>query len=74
MTLACLDRGWREHLQAMPDVLSAIALHATGDAALARYRREGTLAFNRMREAVNREIVRALFYLKDDRSGAGRPG
>jgi len=73
VTLTCLDRGWREHLEAMPDVLSAISLHATGDAALARYRREGTLAFNRMREAVNREIVRTLFYIKDDRSGAGLP-
>jgi preprotein translocase subunit SecA len=72
--LASLDRGWREHLQAMPDLLNAIATRTAGAAALAEYRREGTLAFNRMHEAVNREIVRWLFYIRIDQSDPGLPG
>jgi preprotein translocase subunit SecA len=66
VVLACLDRGWREHLQAMPELLNGIAIRMAGDAALTEYRREGTLAFNRMREAVNREIVDVLFNLRVD--------
>lgn len=62
--LSVLDRGWREHLHAMTELFSTIGIRAKGEAALAAYRREGTQAFNRMRAAVNREIVRALFYLK----------
>jgi preprotein translocase subunit SecA len=64
--LSLLDRGWRDHLQAMTDLLSTISIRTKGEAALAEYRREGTQAFNRMRLAVNREIVRTLFYIKVD--------
>lgn len=71
--LACLDRGWRQHLQAMPDLLNGIAIRASGAAALAQYRREGMALFNRMREAVNREIVSTLFHLRVDRSDLGLP-
>jgi preprotein translocase subunit SecA len=62
--LACLDRGWRQHLQAMPDLANSIGIRASGQAALAEYRREGTAMFNRMRQEVNREIVGSLFHLK----------
>jgi preprotein translocase subunit SecA len=67
--LSVLDRGWREHLQAMPELLNAIAMRTTGDAALAEYRREGALLFNRMRDAANREIVRTLFHIRIERPG-----
>jgi preprotein translocase subunit SecA len=64
--LSLLDRGWREHLQAMAELLSTIGIRTKGEAALAEYRREGTQAFNRMRLAVNREIVRTLFHIQVD--------
>ena len=53
----------------MPELLNAIAMRTTGDAALAEYRREGALLFNRMRDAANREIVRTLFHIRIERPG-----
>ena len=61
-----LDRGWREHLQAMPELLTGISTRTAGPAGLAEYRRESTLAFNRMRAAANRAIVQNLFYVRVD--------
>jgi preprotein translocase subunit SecA len=60
--LVSLDRGWREHLQSMPDLAHSIGIRASGPTALAEYRREGTAMFNRMREEVNERIVGTLFY------------
>jgi preprotein translocase subunit SecA len=71
--LAILDRGWREHLEAMPELLNGIAMRTTGAAALAEYRREGALLFNRMREAANREIVRTLFHIRIEQPGTAPP-
>jgi preprotein translocase subunit SecA len=68
--LKSLDGGWRQHLQAMPDLANSIGIRASGPAALAEYRREGTAMFNRMRREVNREIVSTLFHLKIDVSQA----
>jgi preprotein translocase subunit SecA len=68
VVLSVLDRVWREHLRAMPDLLNAICMRTAGEAALAEYRREATLAFNRMRQAANEEIVRALLTLSIARS------
>jgi preprotein translocase subunit SecA len=64
VVLSVLDRAWREHLQAMPELLNAISMRTAGEAALAEYRREATLAFNRMRQAASEDIVRALLTLK----------
>lgn len=66
--LALLDRGWREHLQAMAELLSTIRIRAEGEMALAEYRREATQEFNRIRLAVNRAIVTALFSVQVDGS------
>jgi preprotein translocase subunit SecA len=71
--LSLLDRGWREHMQAMTELLSTISIRTKGEAALAEYRRGGTQAFNRMRLAVNREIVRTLFHIKVDPASLTRP-
>jgi preprotein translocase subunit SecA len=71
--LSLLDQGWRAHLQAMTELLSTIGIRTKGEAALAEYRREGTQAFNAMRLAVNREIVRTLFYIKVDPASLTRP-
>lgn len=71
--LSTLDRGWREHLEAMPELMNGIAMRTAGAAALAEYRREGTLLFTRMREAADREIVRALFYSRIDQPGKAPP-
>jgi preprotein translocase subunit SecA len=62
--LAVLDRAWREHLQAMPELLNAISMRTAGEAALAEYRKEATLAFNRMRRAADEQIVGSLLYMK----------
>jgi preprotein translocase subunit SecA len=64
VVLSLLDRGWREHLQAMDELFNSIAIRGYGTAGLAQYRRDGGLAFNRMRAAVNRDIVKALFHLR----------
>jgi preprotein translocase subunit SecA len=64
VVLSVLDRAWREHLQAMPELLNAISMRTAGEAALTEYGREATLAFNRMRQAANEEIVRMLLTLK----------
>ena len=69
--LVSLDRGWREHLQALPDLAKSIGIRASGPAALAEYRREGTSMFNRMRQDVNRRIVGALFYARVRESDLG---
>jgi preprotein translocase subunit SecA len=71
--LSILDRGWREHLEAMPELLNGIAMRTAGAAALAEYRREGALLFNRMREAANREIVRTLFHIRIEQPGTAPP-
>lgn len=64
VVLALLDRGWREHLNAMPDLLNGIAMRSPGGtASLHEYRREAALLFTRMRDAVKREIVGTLFYI-----------
>jgi len=60
--LVSLDRGWREHVQALPDLAKSIGIRASGQAALAEYRRDGAAMFNRMRSEVNRCIVGSLFY------------
>jgi preprotein translocase subunit SecA len=73
VTLSVLDRGWREHLQAMPELQKAIAMRTAGAAALAEYRREGALLFNRMREEANREIVRTLFHIRVGLPGTAPP-
>jgi preprotein translocase subunit SecA len=62
--LAVLDHAWREHLQAMPELVNTIIARTKGDAAVAEYRREATLAFNRMRESADAAIVRNLLTLK----------
>jgi preprotein translocase subunit SecA len=64
--LSLLDRGWRDHLQAMAELLSTISSRTTGEAALAEYRRQGSAAFSQLRRAVNRDIVRTLFYIRMD--------
>jgi preprotein translocase subunit SecA len=64
VVISVLDRAWREHVQAMPELLNAISMRTAGDAALAEYRREATLAFNQMRRAASKEIVRTLLTLK----------
>jgi len=57
----------------MPELLNGIAMRTTGAAALAEYRREGALLFNRMREAANREIVRTLFHIRIERPDTAPP-
>lgn len=72
--LAGLDQGWREHVEAMGELFNSIFVRAKGAAGLAEYRREGTSAFNRMREAVNRDIVKTLFHIRIEPLDPGTPG
>jgi preprotein translocase subunit SecA len=62
--LRVLDRCWREHLAVMADLLTGIVMRTQGEAALAEYRREGALAFARMRHAASRDVASYLFGLK----------
>jgi preprotein translocase subunit SecA len=69
LILSVLDKGWREHLQAMPELLNTIAVRVQGDAALAEYRREATLAFNQMRRSADTEVVYRLLTIQLTKPG-----
>jgi preprotein translocase subunit SecA len=65
VTLSIIDRFWRQHLDALPDLLKSIELrNPGGKPPLADYRREAAQLFTAMRAAVSKHIVTSLFNLK----------
>jgi preprotein translocase subunit SecA len=72
VVLSVIDQAWREHLQAMAELLKTITTRTTGDAALAEYRRDAELAFNRMRQAADVQIAAQLLTFGRAKPGAKR--
>ena len=61
-TMSVIDRAWREHLQAMSDLLDSLARRsADGTVPLPDYQREAALLFAAMDSTVNRKIIYGLF-------------
>jgi preprotein translocase subunit SecA len=72
--LSVLDRGWREHLQAIEELQATSFIRAPGTSGLAGYRRDAVAAFNQMRQAADREIVGTLFHVQVSVTGQAQPG
>jgi preprotein translocase subunit SecA len=69
--LHVLDLCWREHLAVMTDLLAGIVMRTRGEAAVTEYRREGALAFARMRDAASRDVASYLFSRKTPKPAPG---
>jgi preprotein translocase subunit SecA len=63
--LSVIDKHWREHMGEMDALRSGIYLRALGGRSpLAEYRRDAEALMRQMRQAMDRQAVQALFYLK----------
>ena len=64
VTLATLDRKWREHLYEMDYLKDGIGLRGMGQRdPLVEYQREGYQMYNRMVEAIKEQTIELLFHL-----------